>query len=479
LREAEGKLKPRTVRDRKLTNAALAKYGVEVFDDRTVWPIYDPENKPHAKKTRFYPKKFSVDGSLKGAGLFGRHVFPAGCAKAITVTEGYEDAVAAHLIDNSRYPCVSIHGSASAVGDMKADFEYLNSFETIVLAFDNDEAGKKAAKDVAEKLPFAAGKLKIMSMSRYKDASAYREAGDDAAWISEWWKAEPYRPDGLLLGSDLWDDIIKEDSYFSVEYPHSGLNEKTYGLRTSEVVLIRADPKIGKTSFIKSIEHKLLTDPTVIEKGYGVGFMHFEEPKKHTGLGLISIHNGVPYHLPDVAKPEAELRQAYDELLNNGRVVIYDHFGSNNIEVVLAKVRHMAAMGCKYIVIDHLSIIVSDQSGDERKQLDEICTKLKTMTMELDLCVICVIHQNRAGEVRGTMAAEQLANIVIKLERDKMDPDPWRANITKVSITDNRFCGRCGTACYLFYDEATSRLTQLTQEQAAVYEAGGTDNGEF
>jgi len=27
------------------------------------------------------------------------------------------------------------------------------------------------------------------------------------------------------------------------------------------------------------------------------------------------------------------------------------------------KIRHMAALGCKYIVLDHLSIVVSDQSA--------------------------------------------------------------------------------------------------------------------
>src|SRR3546814_15501219 len=61
---------------------------------------------------------------------------------------------------------------------------------------------------------------------------------------------------------------------------------------------------------------------------------------------------------------------------------------SNDIDVVLAKIRHMAALGCRYIMVDHLSIIVSDQSGDERKQLDEISTKIKTLTMHLDIAVL-------------------------------------------------------------------------------------------
>jgi hypothetical protein len=53
-------------------------------------------------------------------------------------------------------------------------------------------------------------------------------------------------------------------------------------------------------------------------------------------------------------KPSKNLRSAYDEIINTSRVVIYDHFGSNEIDGIVAKVRHMAALGCKYIVLDHL-----------------------------------------------------------------------------------------------------------------------------
>jgi twinkle protein len=191
----------------------------------------------------------------------------------------------------------------------------------------------------------------------------------------------------------------------------------------------------------------------------------------------MSIHNNKPYHLPDVERTTEELREAYEAVVNNNRVVIWDHFGSNNINDVLAKIRHMAALGCKYIVLDHLSIVVSDQSGDERKQLDEISTKMKQLCMEKDIAIIAVIHQNRQGEIRGTAGVEQLANIVIKLERDLEELDEWRRNILKVYIQKNRFCGRTGPACYLFYNEATGRLTELHQDEVVEYENGGNGAG--
>jgi twinkle protein len=133
----------------------------------------------------------------------------------------------------------------------------------------------------------------------------------------------------------------------------------------------------------------------------------------------------------------------------------------------------MHNLGCKYIILDHLSIVVSDQSGDERKQLDEIATKLKTLCMELSIAVIAVIHVNRQGQIRGTAGVEQLANIVIKLHRDKLSEDPWRRNVVKLVVEKNRFCGRTGPGAYLWYNPDTGRLTELSKEQITAYNNGG------
>jgi twinkle protein len=186
----------------------------------------------------------------------------------------------------------------------------------------------------------------------------------------------------------------------------------------------------------------------------------------------MSIHRNKRFNLPDVEKTVDELRSAYDEIINTPRVVIYDHFGSNEIDSIVAKVRHMAALGCKYIVLDHLSIVVSDQSGDERKQLDEISTKLKTLCMEANIALIAVIHQNRQGQIRGTAGVEQLANIILRLERDLTEADPWRRNVTKVWVEKNRFCGRTGPASWLFFDDITGRQTELDDVAVTKYEEG-------
>lgn len=464
---------------RGLTEDTIRRYKVEVGTPTSPYeakyPQMDINNNHIGNKIRKPDKVFSYEGTTKDRGLFGRWAFPPGSSKMITVVEGQDDAMAAYQMMGSKYPVVSVDSASTASTDIKRDFEYLNSFETIVFAFDNDEPGIKAAKAAAT-AGFAVGKVKVLTLRKHKDASDYLRARDSESFVREWWQAPTYRPDGIKLGTDMWQEIIERKEHFTCLYPFEGLNEKTFGLRLSELVIVTADTGVGKTSILKHIEHKILTDEAVKENSYGVGFLHLEEPNGDTALGLLSVHNSVPYHLPTSERPEADLRKAYEELLNNDRVVIWDHFGSNSVDAVLDKVRHMVALGCRYIVLDHLSIIVSDQSGDERKQLDEIATKLKTLTMELDISVIAIIHTNRQGQIRGTAGVEQLANIIIRLERDKTEENEWRRNITKVSVEKNRFCGYTGPACYLWYNKDTARLMELPPEHVDIFVKGGHIN---
>jgi twinkle protein len=458
--------------DRKISKATCERYKVWREDGKDYFAAFN-EGKHVGTKWRSLENKRDQRWTGEQHDLFGQHLFPAGCAKSITITEGEYDAMSAYEMMGSRWPVVSVlNGTGSAMQDIKRNYEYLNSFEHIVLSFDADEAGNAVVKPIAGLFP--AGKVRIVRHQKHKDANDYKVAGDGATYTKEWWDAPKYTPDGLKIGTDIWDEIINRPSHYQVDYPFKGLNRLTYGLRLSEMVVLTAETGIGKTSVLKEIEYALLQNPELKEKGYGVGFIHLEEPNYDTALGLMSIHNSKPYHLPDTERTVDELRDAYNAVINSERVVIWDHFGSNSVEAVLDKIRHMAALGCKYIVLDHLSIVVSDQSGDERKQLDEIATKAKTLCMELNLALICVIHQNRQGQIRGTAGVEQLANIVIKMYRNNTDMDEWRRNVTKLVVEKNRFSGRTGPACWLWWNDMTNRLVELTPEEIQRYEEGGT-----
>lgn len=466
---------------RSISGSTVNKYHVSVSVNpdnaiESVFPRFNEDGEHVANQVRTQDKGFYTEGPITSSLMFGQQLFPAG-GRSITVTEGYYDTLASFELTGSRYPNVGVLSASTAKKEVVNQFEYLNSFDKIVFNFDNDEPGQKAAKEVAQL--FAPGKVAIMKLELAKDANEYLMKDLQKEYVNEWFRAPIFMPDGLLLGSDpnLIEEIISYKDPKSVSYPWEGMNHKTFGIRTSELVLLTADTGVGKTSVCKEIEYKLLMDPELQKDGAGVGFLHLEEPKRDIAVGLMSIHNNKPYHFPDVERTEDELRLAYKTVLDNNRVVIWDHFGSNDINIVLAKIRHMAALGCKYIMVDHLSIIVSDQSGDERKQLDEISTKIKTLTMNLDIAVFCVIHTNRQGQVRGSAGPEQVANIILRLRRDIKESNEWRRNITCVSVEKNRKFGRTGPASYLYYNEATGRLEELSKELVQEYETGGSVAG--
>jgi twinkle protein len=293
----------REIPRRGLPEEAIRKYQIDVCMDKSVdiarrYPYF--KNGIHtANKIRQRTKKgFWFEGDEDGTGLFGQQLFPAG-GRAITVTEGEDDAASAWVLLGSRYPCVSVKSSSRAVEDCRASFEYLNSFEEIVLCFDKDEPhkrpdgsvffpGQEAAKAVAEL--FAPGKCRIMELQEGKDANEYLQKGiPHKDFVNEWYRAKKFMPDGLVFGHDLWPSIIDAPKPYCVPTGIKGVDSLIYGLRLGEMVTFTADPKIGKTTVLKTIEYALLMHPELREKNYGVGFMHLEEPKQDLAVGLMGL----------------------------------------------------------------------------------------------------------------------------------------------------------------------------------------------
>lgn len=470
----------RAIPRRGLTEPSVRKYGIDVCMDKTQdvahrYP-YVKDGKHVANKVRKRSEKaFYYEGDPHDAELFGQQLFPAGSAKSITVTEGEIDAASAFQLTGSRYPVVSVLSGGSAVKDCKRNYSYLDSFDEIVLCFDNDEVGRDNSKKVAEL--FKPGKVRVMTLSEGKDPSEYLQKGIDAkTFVNEWWRAQVHTPAHIVMARDMLDQLLNPPSYASVPYPWPSVNKMTYGIRLSELVLFMADTGIGKTSFFKEMAYSILTNEEAKAKGHGVGFLHLEETTYDTALGLVSIDVNKPLHLPDTVRTAEEIVASHSKLFGDNRAILFDSFGSNDVDTIVNKCRQMAAMGAKYLFLDHLSIVVSDQQGDERKQLDEISTKLKTLCMEQNIAILTIVHTNRNGQARGSAGPEKVSNTHISLHRDKKDADPWRRNVTKLEVEKCRLSGRTGPCAWVYYDPDTGRLFELDQDAIDKYEQGYSAN---
>lgn len=454
--------------DRKISAAVVEKFGVRIdnVNDRHLYPYRNGDGALIGVKTRYSRNKtFSWDGNGQTV-LFGMHLFPGG-GKTITICEGEIDTMAAHQMNGSKWPTVGMP-SATGIKAVKDNLEYLNTFEEIYLAFDNDDAGKRATEDVANL--FEPNKCKVVNLAPLKDVGEYLAEGKVEDYTRRWWNAQPFTPEGIVRGSSLWDLVSTDDDTPSVPYPYDGLQEMTYGIRVGELVTLTAGSGLGKSAVVRELMYHLLN---VTEDNIGCLFL--EESTKRSALGFMSMAANKPLHLPDTEKTPEELRLAFDQTLGTDRIFLYDSFGSNSLENIIGRVRHMAkAMDCKYIVLDHLSIVVSSQeNGDERKAIDEIVTKLRMLVQELRISLIMVSHLRRPqgqghedgaatslSQLRGSAAIAQLSDMVIGLERNGQAENEVLRNTTTVRVLKNRFSGITGPATYLYYDKTTGRLTE-------------------
>lgn len=482
--EIKGMVK--SIPDRGITQQTCEKFGVTQDEGKHYYPYHDSEGILVATKTRSVESKsFAISGDFSRARLFGQSLFH-GSGKYVTIYEGELDALAGYQLTGSQWPSVSIrNGAQAALKDCKAQYEWLNSFENIVICFDADEPGQKAAKEVAE---LFGQKAKIVKhKSGYKDACEYLQAGATKEFVNEWWKAETYIPDGIVNAADLWEEVRKPEPLPAALYPWKGLNKLLYGFRPAELITVTAGSGLGKSQFLREILYHLLKTTD-----WKIGGLFLEESTKKTALSIMSLAANKLLHIPKVSfsskdqaeikeeVTEQELKEAFDATLGTNRVFLFDHFGSSDVDNIANRIRYMAkACDCRVIFLDHISIVVSGlDNGDERKAIDNMMTKLRTLVQELEVTLICVSHlrrpQGNAGhedgqavslsQLRGSGAIAQLSDAVITLERNSMAENESERHKTRVAVAKNRYNGYTGPACDLQYVKETGRMIEVEEE---------------
>ena len=474
--------KPGAIGERKIAAKTVQKYGVELIVNtkkETVKHVYPYFNKACSERIgskirRVINKEFHTEGSMKDLALFGQQLFTPG-GKYLTIVEGELDALAAWqmLGSDDRSVVVSVFNSSMAKRNIVDNWEWVDSFDNIVLALDNDEAGNKAASDITEL--FAPSKCRKVTLSIYKDPCQYLNNNKTTAFVDQWWKAQPVMPDNIILGSDLFERLKNKKEIECIDLPWGSLNDLTYGIRLTEMLTLTAGSGMGKTQVLRELAYHFLKTTD-----YNIGGLFLEESVEESAEGLMSIQANKPLHLPIAEYTDKEYKDAFNETLGTKRVYYYDSFGESNINTIVNKIRYLGRVAnCKIIFLDHISIIVSDQSqGDERKALDEVATKLKKLCMELGILLIMVSHSKRPSgkpheeggqtslsELRGTAGIGQLSNMVLGLERDGQNEDEHIRNTTLIRVLKNRFSGLTGPACYLEYSKETGRLIEIDNPQ--------------
>jgi len=172
----------------------------------------------------------------------------------------------------------------------------------------------------------------------------------------------------------------------------------------------------------------------------------------------------------------------FDKTVQEGRVFIHAHLGVNDIDEIFSKLRYMIiGCECKWIIIDHLHMLVSSLTDtDERRGIDLLMTRLRSLVEETGVGMILVSHLRRVGgdhghergvqvslsHLKGSQAIAQLSDCVIAVERNQQAEDEEEANTTVVRVLKSRYTGYTGYACSLKYNSETGRLREVNKEEA-------------
>ena len=460
-----------TSADRNISVKVCEMFGVkrEVSSTGGTSAVYYPyyeNNVVVGNKKRLFPKDFRVEGKLPLT-LFGQNVFP-GTGKRIVITEGEEDALAvaeaySKYSSGAIYPVVSIP-SASNLKAVVENRDYLRSFNEVILFIDTDEAGDIAIDKLANSIGF--DKVKV-ARTKFKDASEALTEEGYMAVLRGIWDAQQYSPQGIVTGEDLWKKLVEYNDVESLPYPEcfSGLNDKIKGMRLGEISLWVSGTGAGKSTMLREIVLDII-DKTQ-EK---VGIIALEESPAETTRKLAGM---VIRRNPAAEKIELDdLRVGFDTFKD--RVMVLDHCGSMS-NGIISQLEYMALSGCKYLFIDHITILVSEGSegltGNEA--IDKVMNDLLRISKQHNVWIGLVSHLRKMSttgqsfeegrlptvdDIRGSGSIKQISHDILAFARNITADNESERNTIKLSVLKSRYTGKTGPAGTCTYDYDTGRL---------------------
>ncbi|PCI28252.1 DNA primase [Candidatus Wolfebacteria bacterium] len=417
-----------------------------------------------AQKTRDSDKKFKWLGAPKSATLFGQHLWKPG--KRVVITEGAIDCLTVAQLNGLKWPVVSLkNGAGGSQNDIKENIEWLEEFEEVILCFDSDEPGRKAAIECAKIL--SPGKAFITSLSG-KDANEMLVKGDGGSVTASLWQSAPYRPDGIISINEVIEAAKRPlEEGRSTAFP--SLTKAIFGTRRKELIALGGGVGSGKTDiFTQCIAHSITTYPEP------VGVIYLEQPDTETARRLAGKLQNKPFCDPEGEWEQKELDEGLEKLRD--RIYLYDHVGSKGSETIKNTIRHMAlGLGIRDVYLDHLTALVSHEQ-DERRALDALMADFGSLVHQLNISLFFVSHlstpEGKAHEEGGRVMAKHFrgsrsimmwSNFMIGIERNQQAETLEERQSSTLRILKDRNTGKgAGITIPLRYNTKTGMLLEET-----------------
>lgn len=436
---------------RSINGTVCKRFNISTYLDENKRVIYRQYQYPDGVKyRRVQDKHFWSTGKLPSLG--GTNLFTPGCAHYITVVEGEEDAAAAFQMLNTGatlYPVVWLT-SASIPNKARDDiYNYLRKFETVKIAIEDDEPGKKAKQILFDMLP---NKIREVQLTKHKDANDYLINGDEKEFARAWHNASVYTPDNIYHTEADVHAVLENDEvegYFSTSFP--SLNEKIRGIPLNHVTLLTGMEGIGKTEVLRALEYDALMNDLPI------AVLHMEETKKTLYKGLACYILEKNCRDPDNPVPIDEVVTAIEQLSGGFQKLFVFEFKNNpDVNQIMEQINYLVHVcGVKYIFIDPINQFDPIDDTSKVDYLDDLAKSVEKYAAKNPVGFVWTAHVDDEGRTRNSRMISKACSIRVDLKRDLMAEEDEDRNTVFMYVSKNRPFSKTGSAGFASFDPDT------------------------
>jgi twinkle protein len=248
-----------------------------------------------------------------------------------------------------------------------------------------------------------------------------------------------------------------------------GLNSKLRGMRFGEITLWTSGTGSGKSTLLREIAVHLLE--TTKER---LGIVSLEESPAETARKMAGM--AINKNPAKEEIPIDELKVGFDAVFGDDRVMVLDHQGSISDGSVMDFLEYMCLSGCKYIFIDHITILASEGteglSGNEA--IDKIMNDMLRLVKKYNVWIGLISHLRKTDnksrsfeegklpgmdDIRGSGSIKQISMDIIAFARNVSADNEEKRNTIYTKVLKCRYTGLTGPSGSFRYDFDTGRLS--------------------
>lgn len=483
----------RALKSRKLTLDTAERWGQKVRQNhKGEWEHLYPYRDDSGRIIDIKVRNTGVDGKAKEfywmlgkkkrggeePGIYGLHLWE-NSGKLLVITEGELDAQTVSQAFGNQFSQGSVPNSTSGPKAIARAAERIAAFDRVVLWFDDDDPGRKAAEESARILP--PGKVSIVSTSKGNgfDASDALQEGQSYKDITRiLWQAPVFRPDGIVTLRDLDSEVLATPE-MGIPWPWQQMTDWTYGRRYGEMYGFGAGTGQGKSDLVSQI-----IDHTCFDLGERCAIFAWEAGPAGYVKQLMGKQFKKRFHIPvtDPDNPEytpEELQEAWIEYKAKcvDTLFLNNHRGATDWDAVKERIRYLVhSEGVKHIVLDPLTAL-SALADDERREMERLMAEASGLTSELNTCTYFTSHlatpdgtsHEEGGRVemrhfKGSRAVGFWTNYAFGLERNQQAETEHERCTTTLRCLKDRYTGNAlGKTLRLHYNTLTGSLEESAQ----------------